>query len=141
MLQNLLKSKIVWLVVALLVVIGVGWKLNLIPGNALPARLLGQPAQSEYQAVFLTNNQVYFGKLYDENSDYPVLKDVFYLQVTQVLQPKEPDAPAQQINLVKLGGELHGPMDEMKINKDHILFIEDLKPDSQVVAGIKNYKK
>ena len=44
------------------------------------------------------------------------------------------------VSLVKLGDELHGPADKMEINRDQILFIEDLKPNSQVVMAIKNYK-
>lgn len=130
MLKNLLKSKLVWLVV-LVVVLAALWQ-----AGVLPMRLSGK-----YQAVFLTNNQVYFGKLYSSNSAYPTLHDIYYLQVTQVLQPKDPSAPAQQINLVKLGGELHGPEDVMRINKSQILFVEDLKSDSQVVSAIANYVK
>lgn len=95
---------------------------------------------SKYQAVFLSNNQVYFGKLSSPKSDYPVLRDIFYLQVTQQLQPGEANQ-ANGVQLVKLGNELHGPIDEMKINKDQILFIEDLKPDSQVVKAIEAFKK
>ncbi len=93
-----------------------------------------------YQAVFLTNNQVYFGKLNNKNSQFPVLKDVYYLQITQALQPKSQNAAATNINLVKLGGEIHAPQDAMSINRDQIVFIEDLKPDSQVVTAIKQYK-
>ncbi len=130
MLTNLLKSKLVWLVVAVLVVL-VLWQMDV-----LPLRL-----SNKYQAVFLTNNQVYFGRLYNANSAYPTLHDIYYLQVTQVLQPKDPKAPAQQINLVKLGGELHGPEDTMRINRGQILFVEDLKSDSQVVTAIANYQK
>ena len=128
--HGLIKSKLVWLVVAVLVVLAL-WQ-----SGVLPMRLSGK-----YQAVFLSNNQVYFGKLYNANSSYPTLRDIYYLQVTQVLQPKDPKSPAQQINLVKLGGELHGPEDAMSINKAHILFFEDLKSDSQVVAAISDYKK
>ncbi|MEK7641233.1 MAG: hypothetical protein AAB389_04545 [Patescibacteria group bacterium] len=127
---GLLKSKLVWLVVAVLAVI------VLMQSGVLPVRLSGK-----YQAVFLSNNQVYFGKLYNTGADYPVLRDIYYLQVTQVLQPKDPRSPAQQINLVKLGGELHGPEDEMRINGNQILFVEDLKSDSQVVAAIADYQK
>lgn len=95
-----------------------------------------------YQAVFLTNNQVYFGKLSRADSKYPVLKEVYYLQVTQALQPRgQEETPTQNVSLVKLGGELHGPEDEMVINRDHILFYEDLKPDSQVVQAIKQFKE
>lgn len=125
-----MKSKLVWLVVAVVVLVLL-WQ-----AGVLPVRL-----SNKYQAVFLSNNQVYFGKLYNSGSDYPVLRDIYYLQVTQVLQPRDPKSPAQQINLVKLGGELHGPEDEMRINKEHVLFVEDLKSDSQVVAAIADYQK
>src|ERR1700743_2242299 len=36
---------------------------------------------SEYQAVFLTNGQVYFGKLANLNNKYVTITDVYYLQV------------------------------------------------------------
>lgn len=93
-----------------------------------------------YQAVFLDNNQVYFGKLTNTASAYPVLKDIFYLRVTQPLQPPEGGDAQPNINLVKLGTELHGPSDEMRINREHILFIEDLKADSEVTKAINNFK-
>jgi len=99
-----------------------------------------------YQAVFLVNNQVYFGKLSNENSQFPVLTDIYYLQVNQPIQPaqttKGQPAPAANpaVNLVKLGGELHGPTDEMRINRDQILLVENLRPDSNVTKAIENYK-
>ena len=118
-----------WLVIAAVIAgIIVLWKFDVVTVNK----------SDKYQAVFLSNNQVYFGKLSDAKSEYPILRDIYYLRVTQALQPSN---PAQQVNLVKLGGELHGPEDEMRINKDQILFIEDLKNDSQVVAAIKEFKK
>ena len=94
-------------------------------------------ADETYQAVFLTNDQVYFGKLSNQTSQYAVLTDIYYLRVTEALQPSQ---PRPNINLVKLGDELHGPLDRMEINRDHILFIEDLNPDSAVVTAIKNFK-
>ncbi len=95
---------------------------------------------SAYQAVFLDNNQVYFGKLTNAASVYPVLTDIFYLRVTQPLQPPKDGAAQPDVNLVKLGTELHGPADEMRINRSHILFVEDLKPDSAVTKAINNFK-
>jgi hypothetical protein len=97
-------------------------------------------AKDNYQAVFLTNGQVYFGKLYRETSLYAVLREVYYLQLAQAPQPAGEGAQVS-INLVKLGSELHGPEDEMRINRDHILFVEDLKADSQVVKAIKQFKQ
>jgi hypothetical protein len=73
------------------------------------------------------------------NSQFPKLMDIYYLRVTQALQPSDPTRPQQQINLVKLGNELHGPEDAMRINRDHILFVEDLKADSQVVTAIADF--
>jgi hypothetical protein len=90
-----------------------------------------------YQAVFLNNGQVYFGHLSMQNSQFPELRSVYYLQVTQPPQPLKPgETPPTNINLVKLGGELHGPTDEMRIKKDSILFVEDLRADSRVVQAI-----
>ena len=95
---------------------------------------------SEYQAVFLDNNQVYFGKLANATRQYVTLSEIFYLQVGQTIQPIDGNASANpDINLVKLGGELHGPTDEMRINRDHIILIEDLRENSNLVTSIKNY--
>lgn len=99
----------------------------------------GTSAASGYQAVFLANDQVYFGKVKNPNSQYVTLSDIYYLQVTQQLQPPA-DTPAQSLQLVKLGNELHGPTDEMRINRDHILFLEDLKADSNIVKTIRDYQ-
>jgi hypothetical protein len=101
---------------------------------------IGTASGDSYQAVFLTNDQVYFGKLSRRDSQYPVLRDVYYLQVSQTLQPRGENAPQSNLNLVKLGGEIHGPSDEMFLNRDQILFYENMKSDSQVTTAIKNYK-
>lgn len=97
---------------------------------------------STYQAVFLSNGQVYFGKLFNESGQYPILREVYYLQITQAPQPIQPgEQPPTNINIVKLGGELHAPKDEMRINRDHIVFVEDLKNDSQVIQAINQFKE
>lgn len=117
-------------------IIVVIWVLAAI--GAIPATWFPRFDRGEYQAVFLTNGQVYFGKLYGENRQYAVLRDIYYLQVTQPPQPlQEGQTPPANVNVVKLGGELHGPEDEMRINRDHILFVEDLKEDSRVLIAIK----
>ena len=93
-----------------------------------------------YQAVFLTNGQVYFGKVTAMTpSDY-TLEDIYYLQVQQ--QNIQPEQQGQQpkLSLVKLGNELHGPRDKMVINRDQILFWENLKDDGRVVTAINDHK-
>ncbi len=97
---------------------------------------------SDYQAVFLNNNQVYFGRISNSmNSQFVTLEDIYYLQVQQQIQPASKNAaPQQNISLVKLGGELHGPTDKMYINRDQVLLVEDLRADSNIVRAIQNYK-
>lgn len=97
--------------------------------------------KSKFQAVFLSNGQVYFGKLDSLKGDYLELSNVYYLQVQQAVQPaKEENAEKSQVSLTKLGKELHGPTDKMNIKTDQVLFWEDLKDDSTVVKAIKNFE-
>lgn len=121
------------MVAVLVLVIGgaVLWQMGVFDKGAAMA--------SGYQAVFLTNNQVYFGKVQNPNSQYVMLSDIYYLQVTQQLQPPT-DAQAQSLQLVKLGNELHGPTDEMQINRDQVMFIENLKDDSNIVKTIRDFQ-
>lgn len=95
--------------------------------------------RNQYQAVFLTNGQVYFCKLASVNTQYIDCTDIYYLQVQQSVQPADnKDAGKNpQVSLAKLGSELHGPEDQMKINRDQILFWENLKDNSKVVEAIK----
>jgi len=90
------------------------------------------------QAVFLTNGQVYFGEVSDLNESNISLKNIYYLQSDKTNQPSQLDAQSD-LKLIKLGNELHGPQDTMHINRDHVLFIEPLKPDSKVVKAISEY--
>ncbi len=89
----------------------------------------------EYQAVFLDNGQVYFGKLERRDNAFYALSDVFYLQSGAVGVDQ-----VGNLALTKLGSEAHGPEDKMELNVDHILFIEDMKQDSKVVNAIRDYK-
>lgn len=96
----------------------------------------------QFQAVFLTNGQVYFGKLANVDGSYVKLKDIYYLQVQQAVQPKDAktDAANQSVSLAKLGGELHGPEDTMYISRSQVLFWENLKNDGKVAKAITDYK-
>ena len=95
----------------------------------------------QYQAVFLTNGQVYFGKVTNTDGSYVKLTDIYYLQVQQQVQPKDNTSSQQpQVSLAKLGGELHGPEDVMYISRSQVLFWENLKTDGKVTKAIQNYK-
>jgi hypothetical protein len=98
----------------------------------------------QYQAVFLTNGQVYFGKVSDINGGYVKLSDIYYLQVQQSVQPTDKaktDNSGSQVSLAKLGSELHGPEDNMYISRQQVLFWENLKNDGKVVQAINSYKQ
>jgi len=85
---------------------------------------------SAYQAVFLVTNQVYFGRLQIQGDNY-LLSDVFYLS--------QPEAGTTS-QLVKRGGEPHGPREPMIIPSRSVLYFENLRDDSPVVAGIRTFK-
>ena len=116
---------------------------------ALAAVLLGaiiflkHPAvKSGYQAVFLSNGQVYFGHLKNIETKNPTLTDIYYIQSSQQ-NPQSGNNQTQQpqLSLVKLGNELHGPEDVMAIKSDQILFWENLKDDGKVVQAIHDAQK
>ncbi len=89
---------------------------------------------TEYQAVFLDNGQVFFGRLTDDGSSYLTLRDVFYIK-----RQASPDKKEVQSILVKRGSEWHAP-DFMRINSRHVLLIEPVAPDSQVALLIREAK-
>ena len=99
--------------------------------------------EDRYQAVFLSDGQIYFGKVTDVQAEYLVLEDIYYLQVEQQVQPeREGEAAAQpKVSLAKLGSELHGPEDQMFISRLQVLFWENLKTDGQVTTAINDYIK
>lgn len=97
--------------------------------------------KDEYQAVFLEGGQVYFGKLKSMKDNHLNLVDVYYLNVNdQNVQPEQDSAAQQNLSLIKLGCELHGPRDQMIINREHVLFWENLKNDSRVAEAIKEWQ-
>lgn len=97
--------------------------------------------KSAYQAVFLNNNQVYFGKITDFNKSALNLEDIYYIQLDNNGQQSTQQANSNNITLVKLGCEIHGPQDKMVINRTQIIFWENLKDDGQVVKTIKADKE
>jgi len=96
---------------------------------------------NKYQAVFLTSGQVYFGKLNTSDGSYSKLTDVFYIQAKTNSDTQNPQdgASSTDLQLIKLGAEVHGPEDEMIISKDQVLFYENLKTDGKVATSIKQY--
>jgi hypothetical protein len=95
--------------------------------------------KEEWQAVFLSDGQVYFGKIVKEDRVNIILNEIYYLQNSENIQQGERPEKQKDISLIKLGTEVHGPTDEMRINKYNVLFVENLRDDSKIVGAIKNY--
>jgi hypothetical protein len=89
---------------------------------------------SEYQAVFMDNGQVFFGKLENGGSDHPRLSEVYYIG-----RQASPDGKEVANILLKRGGEWHGP-EFMYLTKSHIVMIEPVSPTSRVADLIKELK-
>lgn len=70
--------------------------------------------EENFQAVFLSNDQVYFGKLSSAGGDTLKLTKVHYLS-------------DDEQTLMRLGTEVHRPQDAMYIPKESIVFWENLQ--------------
>jgi hypothetical protein len=89
--------------------------------------------RAQYQAVFLTNGQTYFGRYYDRIGAYAKIEDVYYLQQTQGTDPNA----APDTKIVRRGRELHGPASRMLVPKSAVLFVEDLTDASPITQFMK----
>jgi len=118
------RGKIFLIAAAVIVVVLVGWWF--VNGA------------TQWRAVFLTNNQVYFGHFWDVPFAGTItLRNVYYLQFSTPGQQLDTQDQSQ-LKLVKLGSEIHGPTDEMVIPLSQVLFWETLRSDSAIVTTINN---
>lgn len=124
------------------------------------------PAET-YQAVFLSNGQIYFGQLDTLSRSHMHLSDVYYIQETTTVVeepvattelPVDADTvsalgaadevavaestPQTQTGLqvVRVGSEIHQPVNELVLNRDHIIMWQNLSPDSQIIDAITTEK-
>jgi len=128
-------------VVALLIVIA------LALGAKYSDKIPGANKNSQkYMAVTLDNGLIYFGNLKNKTSQYVTLENAYFAQQNAEWVKPEDRKKDQEYNqpqylLTKVGDtEVYGPDSTMKINRDHILLIQDLKPDSQVIKTINSQK-
>jgi flagellar basal body-associated protein FliL len=127
-------SKLLPLVVVVVVLAVIGGGFWFLKGRG------GGGISSEYKGVYLTNGRAYYGKIVDESANDILLRDVYYLVVVNPSADSEATQQAQP-RLIKLGGEISGPMDEIRVNREQVLYIETLKEDGQVVQAIRKYQE
>lgn len=95
--------------------------------------------ETKFQAVFLNNGEVFFGKIRALNNRFFTLDNIYYLQPGEKAQSDQTPAIP---NLVKFGCvELHSPTDGMVINREQVTYWENLKEDGKVVEAISAYVK
>jgi hypothetical protein len=102
----------------------------------------------KYQAVFLSNGQVYFGRLEVVNSDYMKLTNVYYLERQLTTDGENPETPPEDaeetpsgdnnFQLLKYSDVLYGSEDAMVISQDDIIRYENLRSDGVVAKAIAN---
>lgn len=124
--------KLLWL---LAIIIAIVVLVNLLTSGKMPFL-----TSNDYYAVFLTNGQVYFGKLRRLHTRLPKMYDVYYLGNNQILGGTRTETPSN-VSLVRLGSELHRPKNWIILNRDHILLVEKLSPNSPVLTAIRNFQK
>jgi hypothetical protein len=102
----------------------------LVSGN-LDVRSLPLIGPERLSAVLLLDGQAYFGHLDDSGeSGTLLLRDTYYFQDTGSA------ATNLSVGLVKRGSEAHEPADGMRINRDRVLAVERVGPDSPVARAI-----
>jgi len=95
--------------------------------HALP--LVGPERET---AVLFLDGQAYFGHLDDSGeSGTLVLRDVYYFQ------DAKGGTTGLPVSLVARGQEAHQPVDGMAINRDQVLAIERVRPESAVAKAIE----
>ena len=85
-----------------------------------------------YQAVILSNDKVYFGRIDDVSDSFFELEDAFFLRETRESADAEPVR-----SLLPINAELHAPENKMLIRKDEVVLVENLADDSPLLTEIK----
>jgi len=105
--------------------------LGVILASALDPRALPFTGHEQLSAVFLLDGQAYFGHLEDVPwSGTITLRDVYYFEDASKVATELP------IALVKRGGELHQPVDVIRIRRDKVLVVERVSLESSVGQAI-----
>ena len=121
------KIFIILFIIVLLILIGIGvWIGITMSGN----HEINPNGQSEYSAVYMTNGDVYFGKIH--SFPKPYLSDALYI-VKNVNQNGQ-----TQLGLASFSSVFWAPAGKIYFNPDQVLFTAPLQNSSQIINAIKN---
>jgi len=94
---------------------------------------------SNWYAIKLVNEEIYYGQVEDTASDPVVIENVYYNYDQQ--KGNKEITETGSLRLVKRGQETHGPAGTMDIIRSQILYMEPLKEDSKVLEAILSYER
>lgn len=100
-----------------------------------------QPLGDRYQAVFLNNDQMYFGKLKNTTGEYLRLEQAYQTRQTQLpadATEEQKKAASGNVSLVKVGNLVYGPENVLMIRSDNVMFWQDLADDSKITKAIED---
>jgi hypothetical protein len=92
----------------------------------------GQVDTARYQAVILSNDKVYFGRIASVSDDFFQLRNAFFLRET----PGSNGSEAVRA-LLPVNREIHAPDNNMLIRKDDVILVENLAKDSPILTEIR----
>lgn len=102
------------------------------PSTAVPEKV----RESGYQSLQLADGRLLIGKVRRADAGFLELRNAHFIQ--QIQPPaKGKEQPPPQREVRSVSEQLQGPEPDMLINRDQIVSIENLREDSEAVAGIE----
>src|SRR5438105_2734627 len=92
----------------------------------------GRVDPNRWQAVFLSNGEVYYGHLVEAGDDFYELREAYFVVQAPAAQKGSP--PTQQVRPITQ--QFQNPEQFMLVSKRFVVKVENLSPDSQVTKAI-----
>jgi hypothetical protein len=93
--------------------------------------------KNRIQAVVLSNDRVYFGRLKESGPRYLKLAHAHYLKQEQGTDKDKKPTVVQKV--VRISEELQHPRTTILLNRDNVIAIEELGPNSSVAQIVRNH--
>jgi hypothetical protein len=94
-----------------------------------------------WSAVFLTDNEVFFGHIKSTTPDNIDLVNVYYVQSSQGTGTGATAQSTQLAVLGLVGTQIQCPTDELIVNRTAVLDVQKLQPQSFVVSRLETLSK
>jgi hypothetical protein len=95
-----------------------------------------------WKAVFLDNNQVFFGKFINiPFTSKIVLRQTHYIKSDTIGDQSQVDSSVSDAVIAPLQDMVHGPKSTRIINKEHVLYYEVLRTNTTLVKGLNESLK